>query len=226
MPQCEKVEKAVETPQSPANRPIVEEQIPQPKKGKMRSDVIEPTTGPDLVIPQTNEESEAPERFEFEMHYGLSSGSFGGILHEILLDMSTFKHIHNWDEKLFEGPLKSILKVVHRSWGENRCTLASVIAHSTGQEIGDISSNEGNNPPPPTEDAGNVDSYLFFKKVRTCPEHRLGVECSSHFKRASGKGVSPLPTSQKTKSRDDKTGGKASSIEGTNSLSLAQGRIM
>jgi hypothetical protein len=162
MPQCETVEKAVETPQSSENRPIVEEQIPQPKKGKMRSDVIEPTTGPDLVIPQTNEESEAPERFEFEMHYGLSSGSFGGILHEILLDMSTFKHIHNWDEKLFEGPLKSILKVVHRSWGENRCTLASVIAHSTGQEIGDISSNEGNNPPPPTEDAGNVDSYLFF----------------------------------------------------------------
>jgi hypothetical protein len=160
------------------------------------------------------------------MRYGLSSGSFGGIFHEILLDMSTFKHIHNWDEKLFEGPLKSILKVVHRSWGENRCTLASVIAHSTGQEIGDISSNDGNYPSPLTEDAGNVDSYLFFKKVRTCPEYRLSGKCSSHDKKASGKGVSPLPTSQKTKNRDDKIGGKASSIEGTSSLSLSQGRIM
>ncbi|KAH8770654.1 hypothetical protein F5882DRAFT_507259 [Hyaloscypha sp. PMI_1271] len=146
------------------------------------------------------------------MHYGLSSGSFGGILHEILLDMCMFKHIHNWDEKLFEGPLKSILKVVHRSWGENRCTLASVIAHSTGQEIGDISSNDGNNPSPPTEDARNVDSYF--------------VKCSSYFKKASGKGASPFPTPQKIKSRDDNIGGISSSIEGTNSLSLAQGRIM
>ena len=161
MPQVEKVEKAVDKAQNSATHPIVEELIPQPKKGEVKSDVIEPTAGPDLVISQANEESKAPEQFEFEMHYGLASGSFGGILHEILLDMSTFKHIHNWDENFFDGPLKSILKVVHRSWGENRCTLASVISHSTGQEIGDISSNDGNNPSPPTEDARNVDSYLF-----------------------------------------------------------------
>lgn len=124
---------------------------------------------------ETSDETKAPERFEFEMHYGLASGSFGAVLHEILMDMSTYKHIHNWDEKLFEGPLKTVLRLVHKAWGENRCSLASLTANSTVEEIDEVSSILTNYAPPAEGEAGSVDHYLFFAKVRCCFDGNFGL---------------------------------------------------
>jgi hypothetical protein len=229
IPQVDKAVHFEEHSGADTNHEEQSKQMPPSKERKISSyvlDAISAVTAYDHLTSQANEEANTIERFEFEMHYGLSSESFTGILHEILLDMSTFQHIHNWDEKLFKGPLKRILKVVHKSWGENRSTLTSLIANSTVEEIRDILSIGTNNAPPATEEAGDVGSYLFFTKVGGCPYHKLRTKCSHNLKRASGKGAPPLSTPQETKIRGDKTGSNATSIEGLNALNLAQGRIV
>lgn len=109
-----------------------------------------------------SEETKAPERFEFEMQYGLSSTTFTNVIIEILSDLATYNNINNWDEKLFTGPLKPIIKVVHKSWGENRCTSSSLITHSTVEETLSI---DGITTTPGITEFGVVDSYLLFTKV-------------------------------------------------------------
>ena len=155
------------------------EQISSSEERKISSHVsdgVSAVTAYDHLTSQANEKANHPtEQFEFEMQYGLSSKTFGGILHEILVDMSTFRHIHNWDEKLFTGPLKSILKVVQNSWGENRCTWTSLRANSTVEEIREMSDTGTDNAPTATEEAGEVGSYLFFTKVGGGPYHKFGI---------------------------------------------------
>lgn len=91
--------------------PKVEDESISPQK----LDAVGVTTTNGGQITQVHDETKLTERFEFELHYGLSSRTFGSVLCDILSDMATYKHIYNWNEKLFASPLKAILKVVHRS---------------------------------------------------------------------------------------------------------------
>lgn len=116
---------------------------------------------------QAGKEITTPKKFEFEMHYGSSSTTFWGLLIDMLRDMTTYKHIHSWDDKMFKGPLKSLLKVVHRSWGENRCNLNSLQSHSTIEEVMYVSeaAELPSHTPSSEQEAGELDSHLFFTKV-------------------------------------------------------------
>jgi hypothetical protein len=107
------------------------------------------------------------------MHYELASESVAGVLREILLDMSTFKHIHNWDEKLLKDSWKSIVKLMRTALGKDSCTFASLTAHSTVEEIEEISSINKNNAVATEVEPGTEESYLFFAKVRRDPYHKL-----------------------------------------------------
>ena len=46
--------------------------------------------------------------FDFELHYGLSHKSARDVLHEILEDLSSYKHIHNWEYKFVTSPLTGL----------------------------------------------------------------------------------------------------------------------
>ncbi|CZR65520.1 uncharacterized protein PAC_15420 [Phialocephala subalpina] len=189
--------------------PTVEEQTSQAQEERIsihKLATIAAIVAYDRQMSQGNEENPPPERFEFELQYGLSSTTFRGILEEILGDLITSKFLHNWDEKLFKGPLKAILKVVHMSWGLNSCTPASLIAHSTVEEI---FSNAANTATSSIQEAGDIGNYLFFTKVGDDPYHKLQYLMLIHLKRNSDKGARP-----------------SSSTDSINTLNLAQGRIV
>lgn len=146
----------------------------QTNDDKILQDNDEPIPKSNNAVKTTvNEETKALERFEFEMQYGLSSTTFTNVLHEILSDLTTYDIINNWDEKLFTGPLKSILKVVHKSWGENLCTSSSLITHSTVEEILSIG---GITTTPGITKLGVVDSYLLFTKVSPHLYYKFGAK--------------------------------------------------
>lgn len=211
IPQINKVDEAADSSHSPNTPHILMERIAKPNKAEVDSDVSEAIKVPDAVKSQVEEGAASTEGFEFEMHYDLQRPILGNVVYEILSDLSTYKHIHNWDEKLFTGPLKAILKVVHRAWGENGCTQASLMAHSTVEEVEYISSIGAKIAPPTTKDPGDATNYLLFKKVGSCPyfssvtnAHDISREPlakeMAHWLLRMGHPVAP-PMEQKTKPR-------------------------
>jgi len=157
------------------------------------------------------------------LQYGLSSTTLRSILEEIFSDLITSKHIHNWDERLFKGLLKAILRVVHILWGLNSCALASLIAHSTAEEILSISANTGT---PSIQEAGDVGTYLFFTKDGHDPCHKLQERILIHLKSTFVRGSRPLADLEATKVREPKIEGRVLSREELNALNLAHGRIV
>jgi hypothetical protein len=116
----------------------------------------------ELQMSQDNEETIEPG-FNFELHYGLSYESVRDVLQEILEDMSSYKHIHNWDEKLLTSPLKALAKVGRRYLNENPLALNTILDHSIVEEILTVSG--VGHKPPAMQQAGYIDSHLFFSKV-------------------------------------------------------------
>lgn len=177
----------------------------------------------------TNGEAKHIKPFEFEMHYDLYSQKFTHILFEILSDQSTYKHIHNWDEKLFEGPLKAILKDLHRAWGENRCTQASLTAYSTVEEAEVTSSVDTSNAittTGPLDNVTHITKHLFFTKVGffLCLEL---TNCSHAPQKPPSNELSSSATLTTAKVQaEDEMKNKPPSTEIANLLSPAQGRIM
>ncbi|KAE9369271.1 hypothetical protein N431DRAFT_469196 [Stipitochalara longipes BDJ] len=225
--QLSKIAQTMDFSQNSGSRPIIEEQTPREivKTVSFSQDAITPLALEDPVsfkisdgvtavesgISETNGKANYAKLFEFEMHYDLHSQTFTHVVFEILSDQSTYKHIHNWDEKLFKGPLKAILKDLHRSWGENACTQASLIAYSTIEEVELTSNADSSNAVisvEPLDTVTDVTKYLFFTK------------------KPSSKGSSPLATLKTAKLRADKMRREPPSIEVAHLLSPAQGRII
>lgn len=102
--------------------------------------------------------------FNFELRYGLST-SEPYILKEILDDVSSYKHIHNWDEKLLTSPLNALVRVGRRYQRENAHGWRNLLAHSTVEEI--LPFRRTNHDPAASQGAGSTDNQLFFTKVGT-----------------------------------------------------------
>jgi hypothetical protein len=122
-----------------------------------------PAAGPSTEgqTTQVSEENKAPG-FEFELHYGLST-TVEGLLWEILDDISSYKPIHNWDEKLGTSPLKALRKIGGKSWRENRCSLSHLQADSIVDEI--LTLSEADQSAPATQKTADIEKFLFFTKV-------------------------------------------------------------
>lgn len=85
------------------------------------------------------------------------------ILKEILEDMSSYKHIHNQDEKLLTSPLNALAKVGRRYLDEYHLDLNALLDHLMVEEILTVSG--VNYRPPAMQQVGDMDSHLFFSKV-------------------------------------------------------------
>lgn len=97
------------------------------------------------------------------MHHGLSSKSFTDVLRKILEDMSSYQHIHNWDEKLNTSPLKALARVVRKYLNTEPLDLNATADYSTVDEIFTVG---GVNPRPLiSQRVKDIDRHLFFHKL-------------------------------------------------------------
>ena len=102
-------------------------------------------------------------RLDFEPHYGLSRKSARDILHEILEDLSSYKHIHNRDDKLTTSPLTAIAGVARSYLKENPLHLDSLLDDAVVDEV--LTVGGINRRPSIKQEANAIDTYLFFTKV-------------------------------------------------------------
>ena len=112
---------------------------------------------------QDTEDTEEPS-FNFELHYGLSSGSVRDVLDEILEDMASFTHIHDWDKKLITSPLGKLVGVARRYVKANDLSLNTLLGHSSVEEI--LTVHGVNHVQPAMQHTAKTASCLFFNKVR------------------------------------------------------------
>jgi hypothetical protein len=115
-------------------------------------------------IPEIQELQEAQEiSFDFELHYGLSWTSVRDFIRDILSDLSTYKHIHNWDEKLLITPLDTLASVVRKYLSIDDHSLTTLLSYSMVEEVLTIAG--VNYPRPAMQAAGDLESFLLFTKV-------------------------------------------------------------
>lgn len=112
---------------------------------------------------QDKKETKGP-LFDFELHYDVSCESVRGVLRAILEDLSSYKQLHNWDEKITTTPLKALAAAAHgylaTSYGSSSNIL---LAHGRVDEV--VTVNGVNQRRPAIQEAGKADSHLFFSKV-------------------------------------------------------------
>lgn len=102
-------------------------------------------------------------RFDFEPHYGLSRKSARDVLHEILEDLSSYKYIHNWDDKLITSPLTALAGVARSHLNENPPYLDSLLEDAVVDEVLTVSGI--NRRPSIKQETNAIDTHLFFTKV-------------------------------------------------------------
>ena len=110
-----------------------------------------------------SQETEEPS-FHFELHYELSSRSVRDVLDEILGDMASHTHIHNWDNTLLTSPVKTLAGVVRTYLNINYLGLNTLLGHTSVEEV--LTLRGANHSRPAMQEAADIDSYLFFSKVR------------------------------------------------------------
>ena len=105
--------------------------------------------------------------FDFELHYELYSRSVRDVINEILRDMVTYRHIHDWDRKLITSPHETLAGVVRKFLYANDLSLNTSLNYSRVEEVVTI---EGRNYiRPAIQDANDMGNYLSFNKVRINP---------------------------------------------------------
>jgi hypothetical protein len=102
-------------------------------------------------------------RFDFEPHYGLSSKSAADVLHEVLEDLASYKHIHNWDDKLITGPLTALAGAARSYLNANPPDLDSLLADAVVDEV--LTVGGINRRPSIKQETNVIDTHLFFVKV-------------------------------------------------------------
>src|SRR5215469_1229972 len=118
------------------------------------------STAPEPRMSQETEEAS----FDFELHYGLSSRSVRDVLDEILGDMASHTHIHDWDNKFLTSPVKTLAGVVRTYLNINYLSLNTLLSHTNVEEV--LTLRGANHSRPAMQEAADIDSYLFFSKVR------------------------------------------------------------
>ncbi|KAH8587293.1 hypothetical protein B0O99DRAFT_656496 [Bisporella sp. PMI_857] len=144
--------------------------------------------------------------YDFELHYGLTYKSVRDILEEILEDISSNKHVHNWDKKLLTSPLQSLVNAGRKYLKENRYALYYLLAHSMVEEA--LTVGGFNHESPILQEAGDISSHLFFTKRSSQSEIRLGSPPTDT--------INPPPT----------PGGDLASEDDAKLLHLSQGRVV
>jgi hypothetical protein len=102
--------------------------------------------------------------FNFELHYGLSSKSVRDVLDEILRDLASFTHIHNWDKKLIASPLETLAGVMRSYLKTSYLELNTLLDHSGAEKV--LTVRGVNHVRPAMQEAAKMEKYLFFSKVR------------------------------------------------------------
>ncbi len=101
--------------------------------------------------------------FDFELHYGLSHKSARDVLHEILEDLSTYKHIHNWEYKFVTSPLTGLAGVARSYLNETPPHLDSLLDDAVVDEV--LTVRGVNRRPSIKQETNVIDTHLFFTKV-------------------------------------------------------------
>jgi hypothetical protein len=102
--------------------------------------------------------------FDFELHYGLSSRSVREVLDEILGDLASRTHIHDWDKKLIADPLETLAGVVRSYLNASHLDLNTLLGRSSVEDV--LTVRGVNHVRPAMQEAAKIESYLFFSKVR------------------------------------------------------------
>ena len=102
----------------------------------------------------------------FMEHYRNSGRSVRDILREILGDLSTYKSVHRWDDKLFVSPVEELIAVVRRFLSSSdEQPLNFVLANSRVDEI--IERDGSARSYPVMARAHDVGRQLFFLQVNS-----------------------------------------------------------
>lgn len=101
--------------------------------------------------------------FDFELHYGLSHKSARDVLHEILEDLSSYKHIHNWEYKFVTSPLTGLASLAKSYLNENPPHLDNLLDDAVVDEV--LTVRGVNRRPSIKQETNVIDTHLFFTKV-------------------------------------------------------------
>jgi hypothetical protein len=102
--------------------------------------------------------------FDFELHYGITSGNVREVLDEILGDTATHTQIHDWDKKFTVSAFQVLSRLVRGFLDSSRLGFNTLLGSSSVEEVFTI---EGiNYLRPAIHEAADIDNYLFFSKVR------------------------------------------------------------
>jgi hypothetical protein len=104
--------------------------------------------------------------FNFESHYNLLSKTVRHVLEDILLDISIYKHIHDWDAKFVIPPLDRLAGLVRQYTRQDQLSLNTLLHRSTVDEVLTVAGI--NHARPAIEAADDIESFMFFTKVRGC----------------------------------------------------------
>jgi hypothetical protein len=99
----------------------------------------------------------------YAQHYNASGASVREIISEILEDVTTFKSVHNWEERLIISPI-SLLKVACRQYMHtNQGRLDFLLGHANVSEV--FGYQGTTHFFPAMAHPGDVDRHLFFLNV-------------------------------------------------------------
>lgn len=121
--------------------------------------MAETTTADEIESPQDMESS----MFDFELHYGLFTDSVRDVLDEVLGDIASSTHIHNWDKKLITSSMHSLAGVVRSYLNDTHLSMNTLLGFSSVEEVFTV--HGINSLWPVMQEAAKIESYLFFSKV-------------------------------------------------------------
>jgi hypothetical protein len=95
----------------------------------------------------------------FAQHYNATSASVHGVLSSILEDMTSFRSVHNWEDRLIVSPV-NLLRVACRKYMQANQHLDFLLGYSIVEEI--LAHNGMKSLFPAMNYPGDVDKHLFF----------------------------------------------------------------
>lgn len=129
---------------------------------------------------------EGPSVLDFEPHFDLSAHSVRAVLLQIIEHLSSFRNLHNWDEKLVISPLRTLRAATSRylttHLGSN---LNFLLSHANVHEVSTV---DGTNKTRPVlQESEDIYEHLFFSRVsdRFCLMMSSCTDVSSRFKVAA-----------------------------------------
>jgi hypothetical protein len=101
----------------------------------------------------------------FAQHYSAASASVHGVLSSILEDMTSFRSVHNWEDRLIVSPI-NLLRAACRKYMQANQHLDFLLGYSVVEEI--LEHNGTKSLFPAMNHPGDVDKHLFFVSAHFC----------------------------------------------------------